>query len=138
MTTKLSKTEPSTTKGQMPDRLDAARRFSGVTARAFDLANRAYGMQSEGHDIIHLSVGDPDFDTPNAIVESAISSLTKGRTHYSPIPGEPALRHAIAAFGAPRCEVSLGIPATPESVLRAIEHARAGGAASDASAVRSA
>ena len=80
----------------MPRSLDAASRFSGTAARAFDLADRAFKLQEEGHEIIHLSIGDPDFDTPGAVVESAIESLTKGRTHYSPIPGEPALRRAIA------------------------------------------
>jgi arginine:pyruvate transaminase len=80
----------------MPRSLDAASKFSGTAARAFDLADRAFKLQEEGREIIHLSIGDPDFDTPGAVIESAIESLTKGRTHYSPIPGEPALRRAIA------------------------------------------
>ena len=96
MTDQPFMTKISFSEGLMPESLKAAARFSGTTARAFDLADRAYRLQSEGRDIIHLSVGDPDFDTPSAIIESAIESLGKGRTHYAPIPGEPALRRAIA------------------------------------------
>ncbi len=81
----------------MARELVAATRFSGSCARAFDLADLAYDLEEQGKDIIHLSVGDPDFDTPAPIVDSAIASLRAGRTHYSPIPGDPKLRHAIAA-----------------------------------------
>ena len=77
--------------------LTAAARFSGITARAFDLADLAYDLEEQGKDIIHLSVGDPDFDTPAPIVDSAIASLTSGRTHYAPIAGNPRLRKSIAA-----------------------------------------
>jgi len=77
--------------------LKAASRFSGDTARAFDLADLAYSMEDQGHDIIHLSVGDPDFDTPEPVVAAAIASLNAGRTHYSPISGNQELRNKIAA-----------------------------------------
>jgi len=53
-------------------------------------------MDREGADIIHLGVGDPDFDTPAGIIDTAITSLNSGRTHYSPIPGETELRNAVA------------------------------------------
>ena len=53
-------------------------------------------MDRDGADIIHLGVGDPDFDTPAGIINTAISSLKNGRTHYAPIPGESELRNAIA------------------------------------------
>lgn len=53
-------------------------------------------MGCRGEDIIHLDVGDPDFDTPEEIVNAAIKSMTSGRTHYSPIPGENALRQQIS------------------------------------------
>ncbi len=96
-----------------PRILRAASRFSGPTARAFDLADRAYRLQGEGRDIIHLSVGDPDFDTPRPIVESAIESLRSGRTHYSPIPGEPRLRRAIADHATRLYEFDI----SPEQVI---------------------
>lgn len=96
MTDQSRETRANRPKHTNPRSLRAASRFSGRTARAFDLADRAYRLQDEGRDIIHLSIGDPDFDTPRPIVESAIESLNAGRTHYSPIPGEPGLRRAIA------------------------------------------
>jgi len=55
-------------------------------------------MDRDGVDIIHLGVGDPDFDTPAGIIDNAMSSLQNGRTHYSPIQGESELRSAIAVF----------------------------------------
>lgn len=76
--------------------LAPALRFSGPAARAFDVSDRAYDLAASGRNIIHLSVGDPDFDTPRAIVDSAIDSLNAGRTHYSPIGGDPDLRRTIA------------------------------------------
>ncbi|RLA30434.1 MAG: arginine aminotransferase, partial [Gammaproteobacteria bacterium] len=54
-------------------------------------------MDRDGADIIHLGVGDPDFDTPAGIVDTAVSALKNGRTHYAPIPGESELRNAVAA-----------------------------------------
>ncbi len=53
-------------------------------------------MESDGRDIIHLGVGDPDLDTPPSIVAAAVRELQRGRTHYSPIPGEATLREAVA------------------------------------------
>jgi len=60
------------------------------------VTDRAYQMEHEGRDVIHLGVGDPDLDTPPAIVNAAKAALESGRTHYSPIPGEALLRRAIA------------------------------------------
>lgn len=57
---------------------------------------RALAMQRDGRDIILLSVGDPDFRTPEPIVDNAISYLRVGRTHYSPSLGEIKLRRAVA------------------------------------------
>ena len=71
-------------------------RLSGPRSRAWNVTNRAIEMERDGHEIIHLGVGDPDFDTPAEIVSAAVASLKDGRTHYSPIPGETDLRAAIA------------------------------------------
>jgi arginine:pyruvate transaminase len=71
-------------------------RLSGPRSRAWDVTDRADRMEHAGQEIIHLGVGDPDFDTPPAIVDAAIDSLKSGRTHYSPIPGEADLLSAIA------------------------------------------
>lgn len=71
-------------------------RIGGEGAAAWDIHTRAVERQRRGDDVIVLSVGDPDFDTPSAIVDAAVDSLRRGRTHYMPIVGEPALRQAIA------------------------------------------
>lgn len=67
-------------------------------ASAWSLHARAREQQRAGRDVILLSVGDPDFDTPPGIVDAAVDALRGGRTHYPPIAGEPALREAIAAY----------------------------------------
>ncbi len=72
------------------DRLDS----SGGTA--WDIHNAARQAESLGEDVILLSVGDPDFATPDPIVERAIAALRAGDTHYTAIPGKAALRTAIA------------------------------------------
>lgn len=75
-------------------------RLSGPRSHAWNVTDRATQLEHSGQEIIHLGVGDPDFDTPPAIVKAAVCSLQSGRTHYSAIPGEPDLRSAIAAdFG---------------------------------------
>jgi len=70
--------------------------YSGPRSNAWDVTDRATRMDRDGADIVHLGVGDPDFDTPAGIIDTAMTSLRSGRTHYSPIPGESALRNAIA------------------------------------------
>lgn len=71
-------------------------RIGGEGAAAWDVHVRAVERQRRGEDVIVLSVGDPDFDTPAQITAAAIESLRRGRTHYMPIIGEPELRRAIA------------------------------------------
>ncbi|UBM27616.1 pyridoxal phosphate-dependent aminotransferase [Pseudomonas sp. p1(2021b)] len=71
-------------------------RIAGDGAAAWDIHYRALAMQAEGRDVLLLSVGDPDFDTPAPIVEAAIDSLRNGHTHYSDVRGKLALRQAIA------------------------------------------
>ena len=78
-------------------------RFSSLTQRldtdasyAWDIHDRARRRQRAGDDIILLSVGDPDFDTPSAIIEHAHHQLRQGRTRYGPAAGDPALRETIA------------------------------------------
>ena len=54
-------------------------------------------LVAEGRDIIDLSAGQPDFDTPDFISEGGIAGIRDGHTRYTPTPGMPALRKAIAA-----------------------------------------
>jgi len=68
------------------------------TESAFEVLARAKAMEAEGHKIVHLEIGEPDFPTAGHIVEAAVEALRAGHTHYVPAPGIPALREAVAAF----------------------------------------
>ena len=68
------------------------------TESAFEVLARAKAMEAEGHKIVHLEIGEPDFPTASHIVEAAVEALRAGYTHYVPAPGIPALREAVAAF----------------------------------------
>ncbi len=72
-------------------------RIGGEGAEAWEIHSRAVERVRRGDDVIVLSIGDPDFDTPADIVEACIDSLRAGNTHYTGVVGEPALRQAIAA-----------------------------------------
>ncbi len=75
----------------------AARMGTIGTESAFAVSARARAMEAEGRSIIHLQIGEPDFDTPAHVREAAKQALDNGATHYAPFPGIPALREAIAA-----------------------------------------
>lgn len=64
---------------------------------AFKVLARARALEAQGRNIIHLEIGEPDFDTPPHIVEAAKQALDQGFTRYAPTPGLPELREAIAA-----------------------------------------
>lgn len=63
-----------------------------------DLLGRAKAMQKEGRDVIHLEVGEPDFHTPQDVIQAGIQALEQGQTHYTPATGLPELKQAIASF----------------------------------------
>ncbi|MDZ4805818.1 MAG: pyridoxal phosphate-dependent aminotransferase [Candidatus Eisenbacteria bacterium] len=67
------------------------------TETAFEVLARARALEAEGKDIVHLEIGEPDFDTPKHIIEEAHRALDQGYTHYGPSAGLPELREAIAA-----------------------------------------
>jgi arginine:pyruvate transaminase len=71
-------------------------RVSGEGADAWLTHYEAVGARERGEDVIVLSVGDPDLDTPPTVVERAIAQLRAGDTHYVAAAGRPALREAIA------------------------------------------
>jgi arginine:pyruvate transaminase len=73
-------------------------RIGGEGARAWEIHHRAVEAKRAGKDVIILSIGDPDFDTPAPIKEAAIASLNAGDTHYTDILGLPPLREAVAAY----------------------------------------
>ena len=88
-------------------------RIAGQGVAAWDIHHAAFHAASQGEDIIILSVGDPDFATPSFITDAAIGALREGDTHYTEIPGRPALREAIAA----RYSQTLARPLTAENVI---------------------
>jgi len=71
-------------------------RISGPASKAWEVGDRAFDLINQGIDIIHLGIGDPDFDTPSQIVSSVETALRNNKTHYSPLAGESALRQEIA------------------------------------------
>lgn len=71
-------------------------RISGEGAEAWSIHTQASRAAERGEDVIVLSVGDPDFPTPAAIIDRAVKALEDGDTHYASVPGRDALRIAIA------------------------------------------
>jgi aspartate aminotransferase len=65
---------------------------------AFEVLVRARALEAQGRDIIHLEIGEPDYDTPRHIVEAGKQALDQGWTHYGPTQGLPELREAIASY----------------------------------------
>jgi aspartate aminotransferase len=79
--------------------LQLARRMSRLgTETAFEVLSRARALERQGKAIIHLEIGEPDFDTPSNVVEAGADAMRKGWTHYGPSAGLPDLRQAIAEY----------------------------------------
>ena len=68
------------------------------TETAFEVLNRARQLEKQGKEIIHLEIGEPDFDTPANVIEAGVDALHKGWTHYGPAAGLPDLRQTIADY----------------------------------------
>jgi aspartate aminotransferase len=76
-----------------------AQRMSRIgTESAFDVLVRARALEAQGRDIIHLEIGEPDFPTPQNVVDAGKKALDEGWTHYGPSQGLPELREAIAEY----------------------------------------
>ena len=74
-----------------------AKRMSRLgTETAFVVLAKAKQLEAQGKDIIHLEIGEPDFDTPQNIIDSAVEALRGGWTHYGPSAGLPEMREAVA------------------------------------------
>jgi len=94
--------------------LKLAQRMSRLgTETAFEVLVKARALEAQGKSIIHLEIGEPDFDTPANVVDSAVDALRQGWTHYGPSPGLPQLRQAIADH----VSRSRGISVGPEEVV---------------------
>src|SRR6201993_1357625 len=68
------------------------------TETAFEVLVRARALEAKGRDIVHLEIGEPDFDTPANIIEAGTDALHTGFTHYGPSAGLPELRETIAQY----------------------------------------
>lgn len=83
------------------------------TETAFEVLVKARALEAQGKNIVHLEIGEPDFDTPANIRASAKRALDAGYTHYGPAPGLPELRTKIAEYTSAR----LGVPFTAGQVV---------------------
>ena len=68
------------------------------TESAFEVLGLARALEAEGRKVVHLEIGEPDFDTPSHIVEAAAEALREGFTHYVAAPGLPELREAVGDY----------------------------------------
>lgn len=73
-------------------------RIAGERVSAWDIHSAALAAKAQGESVTILSVGDPDFATPEPMVQAAVAALNQGDTHYTEVPGRPALREAIASW----------------------------------------
>jgi aspartate/methionine/tyrosine aminotransferase len=78
-----------------------------------DVMERASALERQGRDIIHLEIGEPDFDTPECIREAGITAIKEGKTHYTHSLGIPELREVICDFYLER----YGVRLSPDRVL---------------------
>src|SRR5579883_1249737 len=83
------------------------------TENAFTVLAEVQKLAATGRDIVSLGIGDPDFDTPPVVREAAKAALDRGRTHYTPSAGIPALRESVAAY----LTRSRGVQFSPEEVV---------------------
>lgn len=74
----------------------AARMSRLGTETAFEVLAKARALEAQGREVVHLEIGEPDFDTPPSIVAAGVAALERGETHYTPSAGVPELREAIA------------------------------------------
>lgn len=94
--------------------LHLARRMSRLgTETAFEVLVKAKALERQGKSIIHLEIGEPDFDTPANIVEAAVDALHKGWTHYGPSAGLAELRQPIADY----VSRTRGVKVSPDQVV---------------------
>jgi aspartate aminotransferase len=83
------------------------------TETAFEVLAKARALEAQGREIVHLEIGEPDFDTPSNIIEVAGTALREGKTHYSPSAGIPELRQAVAEC----TSETTGVDVAPEQVV---------------------
>lgn len=91
-----------------PSRLHIAQRMADIEPfRVMELLARAQRLEAEGRSIIHMEIGEPDFTTPEPVLEAARKAIDAGQTHYTPALGLTALREAIARYYLTRYNVTV-------------------------------
>ena len=95
------------------DSIFAKRMKTLGTETAFEVLAKAKVLEKQGKDVVHLEIGEPDFDTPKNIKEAAAKALNAGYTHYTPSAGIPELRQAIADY----ISKTRNIPVSSEEVV---------------------
>lgn len=94
--------------------LHLADRMTGLgTETAFEVLAKARELERTGKSVVHLEIGEPDFDTPQHIKDAAITALREGYTHYTPSAGLHEAREAVAEH----VSVTRGIPVDPAEVV---------------------
>lgn len=87
---------------------DVAGRMQAIAPfRVMEILARARAMEAAGRDIVHMEIGEPDFVSPQPVIDAGIASLRAGLTHYTAAAGLPALREAIAAYYRQRFAVTV-------------------------------
>ena len=94
--------------------LKLARRMQRLgTETAFEVLVKARALEAQGKDIVHLEIGEPDFDTPANVIDAGVKALQGGWTHYGPSAGLPELRQTIADY----VSKTRGVPVKMEEVV---------------------
>ena len=83
------------------------------TETAFEVLSKAKALERQGKSIVHLEIGEPDFDTPANVVEAAVIALRNGWTHYGPSAGLPEMRQTVADY----VSRTRGVKVTPDEVV---------------------
>lgn len=97
-----------------PTQLRVAKRMALLGSEtAFEVLARGRALERQGREIIHLEIGEPDFDTPANVVEAGVKALQQGFTHYTPSAGMPELREVVARH----VSRSTGVPCTSDEVV---------------------
>ncbi len=94
------------------DTLKLAQRMSRLgTETAFDVLVKARAVEATGKSVIHLEIGEPDFDTPHHITQAAMDALEKGATHYTPAAGHPGVARGHCQALGRDARNSISVPA---------------------------
>ncbi|MDW7681907.1 MAG: aminotransferase class I/II-fold pyridoxal phosphate-dependent enzyme, partial [bacterium] len=83
------------------------------TETAFEVLAKAKALEAKGKEVIHLEIGEPDFDTPQNIIDAAAKAMNEGKTHYGPAAGLPALREVLAKDMSQRRDMNI----TPDQIV---------------------